>query len=249
MKLLHRSIKFLIAYDRWRFRAVMRNIPGLRLDYRLNKAGIDVLKGVFIDREYADYFPFSESATIVDAGGHFGYFTLFAARHTAPDSRIFVLEPSPRNFRVLKKNLQRNKVENAVAFPMGMAGKTGTANLFLHANTYNDSTSSPSEKLEAVEVISLGDFLESRKISFVDFLKLDCEGAEYDILLNTPQEIFDKIKTISLEFHEVAPGGYTPNQLAIFLKQKGFQIAKFGYSRAYMDLNFGKMVATKLLLT
>lgn len=225
----------------------MRNIEGLRLEYRLNKDSLDILKGIFIEREYADYFPFSESATIIDIGGHYGYFSLFAARCTAPDARIFVLEPSSRNFHILRHNLQMNQIENVVLLPVGLAARAGSAPLFRHLHTYNDSTADYSDEKETVKVWSLSDVLINHQLDEVDFLKMDCEGAEYDILLNTPKETFDKIKTISMEFHDSPKNGYTPNHLAAFLVKQGFQITKFTYTRAYHDVNFGKMIATKIL--
>lgn len=233
--------------NRWRFRSILSNVNGLDLDYAANQEGVPILKSIFIDREYADYFPFYEPATIIDVGGYLGYFTLFAARHTAPGARIWALEPSSANFRILKQNLAKNKVNNVVAIQKGLAAQTGTTRLSLHSHSYNHSIIFSSADYENISLITLAQLLAERNIDRVDFLKLDCEGAEYDILFQMDKLTLSKVQTISLEFHDTsAIGKFSPNQLAAWLEENGFRVVKFTYSRAYKDLNFGKIIATKL---
>ena len=63
---------------------------------------------------------------------------------------------------------------------------------------------------------------EKNKIEKVDLLKLDCEGAEYDILYSLPKEKFKKINRIALEAHKRE--GKTNNALSLkaFLEENGF---------------------------
>jgi hypothetical protein len=61
----------------------------------------------------------------------------------------------------------------------------------------------------------------------IDFLKMDCEGAEYDILFQLPKTIFDKIEVISMEFHDLKKPGYSALDLAGHLIQMGYEILKW----------------------
>ena len=84
------------------------------------------------------------------------------------------------------------------------------------------------------------------KLEKVDFLKIDCEGAEYSILENTPGNIYDRITTISMEFHDLKEKYFTGEHLIRTLIMNGFKIVKYEYERTYMDLNYGKIIGTKL---
>ena len=60
-------------------------------------------------------------------------------------------------------------------------------------------------------------------------MKMDCEGAEYEILLNTKKTIFDMIDKIVCEYHEpnyfgIKEKAYNPKNLIKHLKENGFDV-------------------------
>ena len=61
-------------------------------------------------------------------------------------------------------------------------------------------------------------------IAQCDWLKLDCEGAEYEILYQAPPEIFERITAISLETHPVDERQNNSAALMDFLEQRQFQV-------------------------
>ena len=220
---------------------------GMRLDYSSNKDGIGILETIFVQREYADYFPFQQSATIVDVGAHYGFFSFFAALNTAKDSRILALEPSRENFDVLQKNLGQNAFSNIESFPLALDGQSGERN-FYGGPSYNHSFFGKStNRAYSVPTLSLKAFIHQYKLEQIDFLKLDCEGAEYPILLTAEAPELALIQTISLEFHDLPRQGYTSLQLIRHLEKHDFQIVKYHHDSDYSfgNLNFGKIIATK----
>ena len=56
---------------------------------------------------------------------------------------------------------------------------------------------------QSVATISLKHFLHKYKIKKIDFLKIDCEGAEYEILFNCDFQTISKIDNIAMEFHNI----------------------------------------------
>lgn len=58
----------------------------------------------------------------------------------------------------------------------------------------------------------------------IDFLKVDCEGCEYDLLLNCSPEVLAKVKSIALEVHERPP--YSKEALSDCLRASGFQVSE-----------------------
>ena len=76
-------------------------------------------------------------------------------------------------------------------------------------------------------------------------MKMDIEGAEYAIFNSTPGSVFNKIDTISLEFHDLKDRNNTAEQLISRLLDNNFKIVKFQYDRTFRNLNYGKIIATK----
>jgi hypothetical protein len=76
---------------------------------------------------------------------------------------------------------------------------------------------------EAANRHTLKKIIESHE-DRIDFLKVDCEGCEYDLLLRCPCEVIAKVKFIALEIHERPP--YSKTDLTDYLKTSGFQVSE-----------------------
>jgi len=228
------------------------NANNLRLNFKLNQDEFVVLKSIFEDREYSDYFPFYRKVTIIDIGAHFGYFSIFANKNTASDSLIIAIEPGKSNFNRLITNIQDTAITNIRSLNYAISGKSGHVKLNL-GRSHNHSivenyilNQNQSADFELVEAKTLEEIILENKLEKVDFLKMDCEGAEYSILENTPGNIYDRITTISMEFHDLKDKNFTGEHLIRILIKNGFKIVKYKYERTYMDLNYGKIIGTKL---
>lgn len=223
----------------------------LKLDFSTNIDSFEILKEIFIDRCYSDYFPFYEEATIVDIGAHKGYFSIFSAQNTKKNSKIYAIEPSSKNFETLKNNTFVNKIQNITTFNIGIYSEKKDEKLYLGKSENNSFfsdyqksiTNENNHSSEIVKTLTLSDFLKQEKLTEIDFLKIDCEGSEYPILLNTDSETFSKIKVISLEFHDLKNEKYTPNKLLRFIKNQNFDIVKFTHERSKINNNYGKIIA------
>jgi FkbM family methyltransferase len=124
--------------------------------------------------------------TVVDIGANFGYYTLLAAGNVGPEGKVYALEPHPRNFEILKKNININ----------GFGGFTRTyqcaaldkkSQVELH--TYPEFMGSHSlfasgggEALRGgsvfVDAVPLDELIDTK----VDVVKIDAEGSEPFIL-------------------------------------------------------------------
>lgn len=235
------------------FRASFRRIcraNGIRLSYGLQKDGLGVLREVFASRNYADYFPFYEEAVIVDVGAHYGYFSIFASLNAGPEATIIAVEPSQHNYQILRRNIRDSKVENVYPIRAAISDQGGEAELYLgrHENYSLFREGDGPVETEKVRSITLDTLFQEQDIEEADFLKLDCEGAEYPILLEAGASLLDRITTISLEFHDLKRQEYTGLALARHLKAHGFEIAKFTHGATIRDKNYGFLIATKALI-
>ena len=243
------TIKDILQKKRKRFVNVCKNTR-LNLSYKRNKDSLPILEDIFVNRAYADYFPFYENATIVDIGAHYGYFSIFASKNTDKASIIYALEPSETNFGNLKENLSDNEVKNVKPFQIAIGRSKGTEALYEGSSeNYSLIKNYPllkkGQNKALVKTLDLGSFISENEIDSIDFLKLDCEGAEYSILLNAPSDVLNKIMVISMEFHDLKDREFTGNKLVEKLKENNFNIVKYTYCKTNLNLNYGKLIATK----
>ncbi len=211
-----------------------------------------IIREIFCDRVYADYFPFYQQCTIVDVGAHKGFFSLFAHRNTHPNSKIIALEPSQKNYQALIKNLELNHVENVIPLNKGVAAKKGRLKLYLLDDKnhsiypgYGDILHKDTVGFEEVETLAIADIITELGLNTIDFLKMDCEGAEYESLLGLDEATCAKIKTISVEFHDLKDERLNSYHLAGFLKERNFTIVRHEFLKTVARVNTGHLVAVQ----
>lgn len=213
---------------------------------------LSVIKEIYIKRRYSVCFPFNEIATIIDIGGHKGYFSIFAHRGCDKKSKIFCLEPIIENYAIAEKNFAFNACKNIQLFQLGIFETSQQGEIFFNDNQssghslFNQKNRGEQTlKKREISLISLEDFFIKYDIKHCDFLKMDCEGAEYSALFNASNEIFDRIDTISMEFHDIDEKDYSGLKLAEFLNKRGYYIVKFDYDSTKLDRNYGELIVTK----
>ena len=139
--------------------------------------------------------------TVVDIGAHIGLFSLFACR-AIQANRIVSVEPDPLNFELLVENISANHVEGATLINAAIAGNSGERRMHTSpSNTGGHSFYARGGSSRLVRVVSLSGLFRSSGITECSLLKMDCEGAEMEILENTPDELFRNVSAISLEYH------------------------------------------------
>lgn len=139
---------------------------------------------------------------------------------------MFAYEPEPTNFGLLQRNIETNGFQNrARAFRKGVAGSAKTMRLYVTGE--NSGTNSMYRAVGTpidVECTTLDAIFEENNITTCIYLKVDCEGAEYDVLLNASQGTLQKIDRIVLEWHVV--DGHSPEELEAFLTTCGFAVSR-----------------------
>lgn len=183
------------------------------------------IEEAWIIRDYfSGGFRIQKNDTVIDIGAHIGTFTVYAAK-LANKGKVYSFEPHPENFTLLERNCKLNNLENVKLFKYGVYGEKGRAGLFIDGeNTGRHSIYKESREFISIECITLKDIFDANEIQFCDFLKLDCEGTEYDILFNTPKSYFDKIGKIALEYHDHIYKKKRWYHIVEFLSEKGFKV-------------------------
>jgi FkbM family methyltransferase len=148
-----------------------------------------------------------EGSTVIDIGANIGIFSIKAAK-TAKNVRVISYEPFPGNMVLLKKNIAANNVgKNVTAIHEAVAGTRDPLELFFRpldsggVSMYRHGEYQ--EELSSIKVpsVTLQDVFTGNAIERCDYLKMDCEGAEEQILLQAPKELFQRIRSMTIEWH------------------------------------------------
>jgi FkbM family methyltransferase len=184
---------------------------------------------VFVRREYGDLAKFQ---TIVDIGAHLGSFAVYAAR-SCPNARIYCYEPEQRNLGLLKRNIEINGLDGRVSvFQCAVASKSGTRDLAVGGSLVHSFHIPPANaNWETVDCTTLKDIFVNQGLEAIDLLKINCEGAEYEILESCSQADFKRIANIRLEYHNLDAVNQNGDSLAYFLQSRGYRIERFSSYR------------------
>jgi FkbM family methyltransferase len=157
-----------------------------------------VLNEIFGDNNYRIPEDLS-GKTVVDIGANIGAVSLLCAKRGA---RVRCFEPQPDNIIALNKNISLNGFD--VDLVKKAVGKPGIAEI---TNKYGASSMTDfvkdkygADDTAQVEVISLDEALKG--IPHVDLLKIDCEGAEFDIIAGASESSLKKVDSICMEIHQ-----------------------------------------------
>lgn len=190
----------------------------------------------------------SDNAVVIDIGAHIGIFSIFAASQTE-NITIYSFEPEPDNFQLLLENIKINHLENKIC-PFNLAVSNtniprklirSAASLTAHSLFVNKFPEDEIKDSVEVNCTTLSDIFEINKVKKCDVLKLDCEGEEYNILLNAPDKILSKIVIIRAEYHDGLTK-YTHEDLVRVLKNINFEV-KIKKSYSFPTFNLGFLYA------
>ena len=223
---------FIISnFEKWGEKTFIYNI-GKKAKFRLrvNTSDKFTVIEVWESKEYIDSeFDIKKDDVVVDIGANIGAFSVLAAKK-ANNGIIFAYEPDKENYGMLLKNKFLNKVDNIFPFNLAISAKKGSIDFFttkLNSNAHSVYDSSPSRIIK-IKSNTLNDIFTTNKIRRINYLKIDAEGAEYDILLNTPTELIRKIDKIVLEYHDYLDHGHSYIELIRYLEKNRFKVELYG---------------------
>ena len=205
-------------------------IIGLRTGYKFKvRSLMDVwiVKETCLDRDYeSNSVWIKDGWTVVDIGAGIGDFAILVAKEH-PSCRVYAFEPFPESFCLLQENLRLNMVDNVMAFQVAVGSKTGKMLLATIGEAVQHTTTpcaAPAgTTVIEVQGLSLDELFQSNGIERCDFLKMDCEGCEFEVLLNSSPGTLEKINHICLEYHNGVTE-FSHMNLVNHLQRSGFRV-------------------------
>jgi len=145
--------------------------------------------------------------TCLDVGGNIGYYTMLESKIVGDNGKVIAIEPSPPNFKYLKKNLDMQESSNVKAYNFAAGDKDGEVNFLVYKESNGSFTIPDGEKTDLpgdiirVPSKQLDSFLDEISIDKVDFVRMDVEGYESHIIKGMKKTI-EKFKPMfQIEVH------------------------------------------------
>jgi FkbM family methyltransferase len=172
---------------------------------------------------------------VLDIGANIGYFTLLMAQKVGANGRVYSFEPNPRMVSQLKKNIGLNKDLNDGRIKLqdiALGNSEGESDFYSPVRGaegvggLKDTKRAEFGELFRVRVSKLDTWISEEKIEKIDFVKMDVEGGELDILLGAPIMLGKMRPTILFEVVELntAPYGYSGKDIFEYLRLYSYQI-------------------------
>ncbi|HZB98771.1 MAG TPA: FkbM family methyltransferase [Nitrososphaeraceae archaeon] len=163
------------------------------------------------EEEIIGIFRPKEGDIVVDIGAHMGRYTIPSAKSVGVSGKVIAVEAHPYNFGILQHNLKLNKLTNVSALNSAVYSKKANLKLYLpdedlgytmhHSVMTNYLSTKYNNEIERkyieVEADTLDNLLKSSAITTVNWIKIDVEGAEYEVLKGA-REILSTNKPISI---------------------------------------------------
>ena len=147
--------------------------------------------------------------TFIDVGANQGEYSLWAARKVGTNGKVVSFEPMPQLFDQLTANIRLNESFQKTISPV---------------------TEKFSIELGKIQLDTLDEQIEELKINKVNFLKIDVEGAELQVLKGALNTLKKHLPILLLEINKDAciAGGYLPEDILELLKPFNYSFSKIG---------------------
>jgi len=224
----------------------LRGGPALTL--RGGYADAHMFDRIFVRDEYRlEPLGAGKLSTVLDLGGNVGLFTVRVAPLV---DRVIAYEPCSINFSRLQNNVAG--IPNIEAVRSAVGSHTGKVRLYHPQSDALSGVYSLYPELgrhemathEEVEIVSLEEVFARHAIDRCDLLKVDVEGAEYEILYSAPSKVLERIDRIHAEYHDVSPDDPKTRVDALleFLADGGYDVAVVPHAR---KRNHGMLFASR----
>ena len=234
---LYRSLK-LLGIDK----SVMLKFDVPKYGYKvycpINKEDLIIMSRH--EDEIIHHFNTKQGDIVVDVGAHIGKYTIIASKRVSANGKVIAIEAHPGNYEMLNRNIKLNGLTNVTTLNYAVYSKESKVKLFLpdedsgytmhHSVMFNYLSSKyllqgkDNEKFIEVNANTLDNLLQKNGISQVNWLKIDVEGAEFEVLKGSTN-ILSISKDISLliEVHNPDDTNHY-KQIIDFLKPYNFKI-------------------------
>lgn len=175
--------------------------------------------------------------TAFDIGSHVGMIAIYLGKIVGEKGKIYCFEPFPISFERLKNNIYINNFNNIQLNNLAISDSVGIADFYYQPNDFQlNSLGKVSDGIKRldhnikVETNTIDNYCEKNNINKINFIKIDTEGYEYNVLLGAEKMLHSKnIDIIQFEISKtpLESIGRNPAEIVEYLNRKGYGVYEY----------------------
>jgi FkbM family methyltransferase len=169
-----------------------------------------------------------EGDTVIDIGAHIGRYTITSSKQVGNTGKVVAIEADPDNFQLLKRNIALNNLTNVL--PLNYAVFSTRTRMKLYEQSasakYNSlmlARAAKTKNYVEVNADTLDSILKLNEVNQVNWIKIDVEGAEFEVLKGSTKTLSTENVSLLIEIHNIADPRHYDNILD-FLKYHNYEI-------------------------
>ncbi|MFN3530589.1 MAG: FkbM family methyltransferase [Bacteroidia bacterium] len=175
-------------------------------------------KEIFADQSYR-FKTENDHPVIIDCGGNIGLSCLYY-HCFYPNAKVYCYEPDPQVGEILRKNLEGLENSGLTFIPKAVWTMSGELSFYQHDVDSGSLVHSENSNEVRVSCVDLREEIE--KHNQVDFLKMDVEGAETELIPHIAP-LFDRIRNLFIEYHSFPGQAQKLGEMLALLQEAGFR--------------------------
>jgi FkbM family methyltransferase len=201
---------------------LIKNEQGFRFWIRANSEDAAIISSEF-ERDVLDVFKPSYDDVVLDVGANVGKYVIHTANLVGTKGKVVALEPFNETFNILCKNIKENCFEKIVKpIQIAASSKKGNTRMYFLKNCWglNSIIEAPGKDYVDVNTDTIDSLLIDLKIKEVNWIKIDVEGAEYDVLLGAVKTLTNNNINLIIEVRLA-----NKDKVSNFLKSLGYSVS------------------------
>ena len=198
-----------------RFGVRKTKVLNFTVHYNDTRSLFSEFKNIFIDKIY-HFTSANPTPTIIDGGGHIGLSTLYF-KHIYPSAKITIFEPDAVSLEMLRKNIGDNKLSDITLVESGLYSSDKKVSFIANQTDASKITEAGNQE---IPVERLSKYITSE----VDFMKLNIEGSELEVLTELQQSgKLSNIKEMCIEWHSFSRQSQNLGELLTILEKNNYK--------------------------
>jgi FkbM family methyltransferase len=165
-----------------------------------------------------------EGDVVIDVGAYTGDTVVIFSKLVGEEGRVIAFEPDTHNFEGLAKTIQNLHLKNVVALKKALWSRKAVVR-FAETHTIGSSMFLPRERarIRRIRATTLDEEVRRLNLDRVDFIKMDVEGAEIEILKGARRTLREKAPHLAIATYHVVRGRQTREEVEKILKRLGYE--------------------------
>lgn len=191
-----------------------------------------------------DYIP-QQGDVVLDCRAYCGITTYLFSKAVGETGRVYALEPDDLSYKMLLKNIDKHGLANVIPVKKGIWSNTTRVYFNAEGNVGGSMASLLQrpfyENLSKVDVVSISDFYTEYGLNKLDFIKMDIEGAELDVIAGSKDFIERNNLNFAIASYHVVNGTRTYTKLEKLFLTMGYQFETY---KIFQGQDVGSLVTS-----